>query len=107
MHHDLANQALYTGSEDGVLSGWSLASLPSRLQVGDTEIDDDMEDDNGDDPDSESEESEIESEDSEDGMDVDDDDEDRMEPGPRNGPIIGAGGGVDRTGRKKERSRPY
>ena len=108
MHHDTTNQALYTGSEDGVLTGWSLASLPMRLQVGDKELDDALEedDDNGDDDDR-SEESEIETEESEDGMDVDDD-EDGREPGPRNGPTIGGGvGGADRRERKKERTRPY
>lgn len=111
MHHDITNQALYTGSEDGVLSGWSLASLPTRLQVGDKELDDALEEDDDDgDDDDRSEESEIETEESEDGMDVDEDqDGDGREPGPRNGPTIGAGGGAgaDRRERKKERTRPY
>ena len=108
MYHDVANQALYTGSEDGVISGWSLASLPSRLQVGDKELDDAVEEDD-DDGDDRSDESEIQTEESEDGMDVDEDDEDGREPGPRNGPVIGAGaaGGADRRERKKERTRPY
>ena len=108
LYHDVTNQAIYTGSEDGVISGWSLASLPSRLQVGDKDLDDALEedDDNGDDDDR-SEESEIETEESEDedGMDVDDDDE--REAGPRYGPTIGGGGGADRRERKKERTRPY
>lgn len=107
IYHDTQNQALYTGSEDGVISGWSLASLPERLKVGDKDLDD-AEDDNGDDEDEGTEESEIETEDSsEDGMDVDDEEEER-EPGPRNGPIIGgAAGGADRRERRKERTRPY
>lgn len=107
MYHDIPNQALYTGSEDGVLSGWSLASLPERLRVGDPELDDAPEDEK-DDEDEDSDESEIVTEESEDGMDVDDDDDEHSrEPGPRNGPIIGAGLGVDRRERKKERTKPY
>lgn len=106
IYHDVPNQALYTGSEDGVLSGWSLASLPERLRVGDPDLDD-APDDEERDEDEGSDESEIVTEDSEDGMDVDDDeDEGEREPGPRNGPIIG-GAGADRRERKKERSRPY
>lgn len=110
MYHDTQNQALYTGSEDGVISGWSLASLPERLAVGNKDLDDAADDDDdGEDDDEGTEESEIETDDSEDGMDVDDDgDEDAREPGPRNGPIIGAAAsGADRRERKKERTRPY
>jgi hypothetical protein len=78
IYHDEANAAIYTGSEDGVLSGWSLNGLGGRMKVGDKELDDlDEEDDrNGDDDEDESEESEIETEESDsdsDGMDVDSD----------------------------------
>jgi hypothetical protein len=106
LYHDTANQAIYTGSEDGVISGWSLASLSERLVVGDKDLDD-AEDDKEDEDDDVSEESEIESEESDDGMDVDDDDEGDREKGPRNGPIIGGGPGADRRERKKGRTRPY
>jgi hypothetical protein len=102
LYHDVQNQAIYTGSEDGVISGWSLASLPERLRVGDKDLDDaeNMDDDDSDDG---TEESEIESEES-DGMDVD---EDEQERGPRDGPIIGGGQGPDRRERNKGRTRPY
>jgi len=102
LYHDVQNQALYTGSEDGVISGWSLASLPERLRVGDKDLDDaeDMDDDDSDDG---TEESEIESDES-DGMDVD---EDEQERGPWDGPIIGGGQGPDRRERNKGRTRPY
>ncbi|BEI81052.1 hypothetical protein CcaverHIS002_0202120 [Cutaneotrichosporon cavernicola] len=40
MHYATFDEALYTGSEDGVLAGWNLASIP-RLVVGDPEVDDD------------------------------------------------------------------
>ncbi|OWT38711.1 hypothetical protein C362_03679 [Cryptococcus neoformans Bt1] len=109
MYHDLANEALYTGSEDGVLAGFSLASLPERLTVGDPEVDDDdgdgrEEDDNMD------EESEIETESSEESDD--DEDEDMEEEGPRYGPIIGAGsngrpGADKKEERRKKRYGPY
>lgn len=39
MYHATADQALYTGSEDGVLAGWSLASL--ALNTGADEHEDD------------------------------------------------------------------
>lgn len=107
LYHDLENQAIYTGSEDGVISGWSLASLPERLRVGDKTLDDAEdrdEDDSEDDSEDGSEESEIETEESDDGMDVDDDQEER---GPRDGPIIGGGQGPDRRERNKGRTRPY
>lgn len=103
LYHDEANQALYTGSEDGVISGWSLASLPERLKVGDKELDEAEDDRDSDEDDDQDEESEIETEESDDGMDVDGEDE--REAGPRNGPVIGAG--ADRRERKKERTRPY
>jgi hypothetical protein len=102
LHHDIANEAIYTGSEDGVLSGWSLASLPSRLLVGDPEVDDDGGDGReavGSD-DEEDEESEIETEESDDDMDVDDDKDEGK--GARYGPIIG---GKSRTDGRKEKRR--
>lgn len=104
LFHDIRSEAIYTGSEDGVLAGWSLAGM-SRLRIGNPEVDDDGgdgredvgSDDEGD------EESEIESEES--GMDVDDDHEE-MEDGPRNGPVLGKG--VDRREKKKDkRHQPY
>lgn len=106
LYHDITSEAIYTGSEDGILSGWSLASLPSRLVVGDAKIDDDGGDGreaiNSED---ESEESEIESEDS--GMDVDE--SDREEPeGPRNGPILGGARDEGRKQKRREkRHNPY
>lgn len=107
MFHDVSNEAIYTGSEDGVLSGWSLSSLPSRLVVGDNEIDDDGGDGREDiGSEDESEESEIVTEESE--MDVDDDDDERMDEGPRNGPILGRGVEESRKERrKKNRTNPY
>jgi hypothetical protein len=104
IYHDQANQALYTGSEDGVVSGWSIASLSERLKVGDKDLDD-AEDDQEDESDEGTDESEIETEESDDGMDVDEDEE--RESGPRNGPIIGAGSGADRRERNKGRTKPY
>ncbi|OCF35712.1 hypothetical protein I317_06628 [Kwoniella heveanensis CBS 569] len=116
LYHDLSNEAIYTGSEDGVLSGWSLASLPERLVVGDPEIDDE-DADRGDDEDmeDEDEESEIETETEEESDKSDEDDfdmeKDEKERGPRYGPIIGAGadasgsgkGGRGVEGRKEKR----
>jgi len=105
LYHDVANEAIYTGSEDGVLCGWSLAGLP-RLVVGDPEVDDDggdgrddvASDDEGD------EESEIEME-SEDGdMDVDEEEE---EEGPRYGPVIGGGRNGDNRKDKRWDKRPH
>lgn len=106
LYHDVSREAIYTGSEDGVLSGWSLASLPSRLLVGDPEIDDDGEDGreaiNSED---ESEESEIVTEESE--MDVDES-EDERPLGPRNGPILGGGRDEGRKQKRREkRHNPY
>jgi hypothetical protein len=95
LYHDVANQAIYTGSEDGVISGWSLASLPERMRVGDKDLDDAEDRD----------EDDSEAEESDDGMDVDDDE--REEKGPRDGPIIGGGPGADRRERNKGRTRPY
>ncbi|TXT13717.1 hypothetical protein VHUM_01084 [Vanrija humicola] len=40
MYHAVRDEALYTGSEDGVLAGWSLAGLP-RLVTGNPVVDDD------------------------------------------------------------------
>ncbi|ORX39317.1 WD40-repeat-containing domain protein [Kockovaella imperatae] len=114
IYHDVENEALYSGSEDGVLSGWSLASLPQRLMVGDPSIDDDG-GDGREDVQNEDEESEIETEEEEEeddddsGMDVDDSEE--SEEGPRHGPVLGGGGGGKDVGRKqsrsKKRSHPY
>jgi hypothetical protein len=109
LYHDKANEAIYTGSEDGVLAGWSLSDLASRLRVGDPEVDDDggdgregvESDDEGD------EESEIESEEEEDGMDVDSEDE--VEEGPRNGITLGGGRGTEgrKEKRRGKRTHPY
>lgn len=109
MYHDLANEALYTGSEDGVLAGFSLASLPERLTVGDPDVDDDGGDSREDDEDMD-EESEIETESSEESDN--DEDEDMEEEGPRYGPIIGAGskgrpGADKKEDRRKKRYEPY
>ena len=108
LHHDTQNQAIYTGSEDGVLSGWSLASM-GRLVVGDQEIDDDGGDgrEDIDSDNEEDEESEIETESSGDGMDVDEDEEESG--GPRNGPIIGGGRGGEgrKEKRRMKRTQPY
>jgi hypothetical protein len=105
LYHDLSNEAIYTGSEDGVLSGWSLASLPSRLVVGDPEIDDDG-GDGREAIDSEDEESEIETESDDDEMDVDDSEEETP-PGPRNGPIFGGGREGRKQKRREKRPNPY
>lgn len=37
MYHSSSDQALYTGSEDGVLAGWSLASLGHGESAGEGE----------------------------------------------------------------------
>lgn len=121
--HDTRNEAIYTGSEDGVLAGWSLASMP-RLLSGDKGRDDDGGDGREMDEGDESEESEIRTESSgsrgrsSDGdMDVDDDGDDyeverrsgfreEKEPGPRNGPTIGADRGKKEK-RKGKRHQPY
>lgn len=113
MYHAARDEALYTGSEDGVLAGWSLASIP-RLMTGDPEVDDDG-GDGREDIDSADEESEIETESSEDseesdrsdgdgGMDIDDGDEDKVTP------VYGGGLKVSRReGRKSKGKRhaPY
>ncbi|ORY28763.1 WD40-repeat-containing domain protein [Naematelia encephala] len=107
--HDVQNEALYTGSEDGVLCGWSLASLPERLRVGDPDIDDDG-GDGREGIDRADEESEIESDDDDDdddGMDVDDDDEEEGEEGPRYGPVLGRAAGDRREKRREKRVNPY
>lgn len=107
LYHDVANEAIYTGSEDGVLSGWSLPSLQSRLITGDPDIDDDGGDGREDVDSEESGESEIETED-EDDMDVDEDDNERDE-GPRHGPILGAGRPAEgrKEKRREKRVHPY
>jgi hypothetical protein len=108
MHHVARDEVLYTGSEDGVLAGWSLASLP-RLAVGDAAIDDDG-GDGREDIRSEDEESEIETEESEesdrsDDMDVD---EEKV-PRGHNNPVIGLGRGAEKRKelRKNKRHAPY
>jgi hypothetical protein len=103
-YHAARDEALYTGSEDGVLAGWSLASLP-RLVTGDAAVDDDggdgREDINSDD---ESDESEIVTEESEsdhsDGMEVDDEEE-------RYNPVIGRGAEGRKETRRGKRHAPY
>lgn len=40
MTHVRSDEVVYTGSEDGVLAGWSLASLPPLVR-GDPSVDDD------------------------------------------------------------------
>ncbi|WVR08938.1 hypothetical protein IAU60_005997 [Kwoniella sp. DSM 27419] len=110
MYHDLSNEAIYTGSEDGVLSGWNLAALPDRLVVGDDDIDDV---DRGDDFDladqDMDEESEIETESEDEESDRSDDDLDMeremKEDGPRYGPIIGAAARGSRVEDRKEKRR--
>ncbi|TYJ57655.1 hypothetical protein B9479_001508 [Cryptococcus floricola] len=109
LFHDLPNEALYTGSEDGVLAGFSLASLPERLTVGDKDVDDDG-DARGEEDEDMDEESEIETESSEESDK--DDDEDMEDEGPRYGPVIGAAAtgrdGLDKKGdRRKKRFGPY
>ncbi|WVW79522.1 hypothetical protein I302_101491 [Kwoniella bestiolae CBS 10118] len=105
MYHDLSNEALYTGSEDGVISGWSLASMPDKLVVGDDELDiSGDEDQDMDDDEDEDEESEIETEESDrsdDSMGLDDGEEE----GPRYGPILGAGAGADKGKDKRKEKR--
>ena len=110
LYHDIANEAIYTGSEDGVLSGWSLASLPNKLVVGDADIDDDGGDGRDDiKSEDEDEESEIETEsdkdedDEGDGMDVDGDEEE----GPRYGPVLGRGAEDRKEKRREKRANPY
>lgn len=56
MTHVRADEVLYTGSEDGVLAGWSLAALPP-LMVGDPNVDDDGGDGRDEGTDSDSDES--------------------------------------------------
>lgn len=110
LYHDVGNEAIYTGSEDGVLAGWSLPSLGDRIRTGDPEIDDDG-GDGREDIKSDDEESEIETEESEsDGMDVDDadtDDDEIKEPGPRSGPVLGRGAEERKEKRKGKRVQPY
>lgn len=108
LYHSVRDEALYTGSEDGVLSGWSLASLPSRLICGDPGLDDDGGD--GRENIDEDEESEIESEEEDEDEDEDMDMSDEERDGARGGPVWG--GGRDRKGervgkRKDRRGGPY
>jgi hypothetical protein len=110
LYHDLLNEAIYTGSEDGVLAGWSLSFSGGMLRVGDPDVDDDggdgRENVDSDDEDDE-QESEIESDDESDGMDVDSGDD--REEGPRSGPILGGGrnAGRRKEKRKEKRVQPY
>ncbi|WVN87808.1 uncharacterized protein L203_103003 [Cryptococcus depauperatus CBS 7841] len=94
LYHDLSNEALYTGSEDGVLAGFSLASLPERLVVGDPDIDDD--DDRNEEDEEMEEESEIETQGS-------DEDDDMVDEGPRHNPVVGVATRGRDTDKKKER----
>ena len=108
IHHDALNEAIYTGSEDGVICAWSLAGL-SRWIVGDPDLDDDGGDgrENFASDDEEDEESEIESEsersETDEDMDIDGGE------GPRHGPVLG--GGRENDGRKgarrEKRAHPY
>ena len=91
LYHDVRNEAVYTGSEDGVLSGWSLPDL-GRLRVGDPDVDDLDDEEVGDDDDSE--ESEIES-----AEESDDTDMEVEKPEPRGGSVLGGG-----TPKKRRRS---
>ncbi|KAL1411160.1 hypothetical protein Q8F55_002110 [Vanrija albida] len=109
MFHAVRDEALYTGSEDGVLAGWSLASLP-RLLTGNPAIDDDggdgREDANSDDD--EDEESEIDTESSESDR-SDNSDDMEVDDGPRHGPVYGGGRGRDtrKDKRREKRHAPY
>lgn len=108
MYHSAADEALYTGSEDGVLCGWSLASLPSRLLCGDPELDDDGGD--GREDIDEDEESEIETEDEEEDEEMDMDHGDEERDGGRGGPVWGGGRDRkdERQGKRQERrGGPY
>ncbi|KAL7421002.1 hypothetical protein Q5752_003886 [Cryptotrichosporon argae] len=100
LYHDVRNEVIYTGSEDGVLCGWSVAGI--RLLVGDRQVDDDGGDGREDVPsdDEDDEESEIET-DSEGGDDDDDDVDMDAAERRRPGPVLG--GGVDRAGKKDRR----
>ncbi len=104
----MQNEAIYTGSEDGVLCGWSLAGLP-RLVVGDREMDDDGGDgrENVESDDESDEESEIETEsEEEDGDDMDVDE--KEDEGPRHGPVLGGGRSRDSHDRKlRKEMRQY
>lgn len=104
LYHDVRNEAIYTGSEDGALAGWSLAGM-DKLRIGNPEVDDDGGDgrEDVDSDDEGDEESEIETDES--GMDVDDEDEE-TEEGPRDGPILGRGA-ERREKRKDKRHQPY
>jgi hypothetical protein len=73
------SQALYTGSEDSVLSGWSIPSSADGegtfLRTGDPTVDDDGGDGRGEDD----EDDEMDSEESEEEMSVGSEDEDEVE----------------------------
>ena len=102
MHHDILNEAIYTGCEDGVLCAWSLAGLP-RLIVGDLDIDDDGGDgrENVASDDERDEESEIETESESETSEIDEDVGLDGVEGPRHGPVLG--GGREKDGRKEKR----
>ncbi|EIW67072.1 hypothetical protein TREMEDRAFT_34158 [Tremella mesenterica DSM 1558] len=97
IYHDPSSQAIYTGSEDGVVCAWAMGTFP-RVRIGDPDVDE-VETD--------------EEEDSEDGMDVDsdiDDDSDPQRPGSaseveesRYGPVLGGRANE----RKERRHAPY
>ncbi|WWC63868.1 uncharacterized protein I303_106473 [Kwoniella dejecticola CBS 10117] len=106
LYHDLNSEAIYTGSEDGVVSGWNLASLPDKLIVGDDEIDMSGDEDEDMDQDDQSEESEIVTEEEEEESDKSDDEMNNLndeDEGPRYGPILGAGAGRTQESRKEKR----
>ncbi|WRT69224.1 uncharacterized protein IL334_006208 [Kwoniella shivajii] len=117
LYHDLSNEAIYTGSEDGVLSGWTLSSLSDKLIIGDPDIDISGDEDDVMDQDQSDEESEIHTESSEEISDKSDDDDESMEERPRYGPIIGAAAGANANAsrgdqrrkekRKEKRFDPY
>ncbi|WWC91060.1 uncharacterized protein L201_006001 [Kwoniella dendrophila CBS 6074] len=106
IYHDVTNEALYTGSEDGILSGWNLNSLSDKLLVGDDEID--LSGDEDQDMSDSDEESEIVTEESDDKSDESDDDDlmgiSKQEgEGPRYGPIIGGSSNKAEDRRKEKR----
>lgn len=110
MFHAIRDEALYTGSEDGVLAGWSLASLP-KLVVGDPDIDND-DGDGREAIDSEDEESEIETESSSEESDRSDNDMDMdmdLDEPRGSAPVLGGGRrlGQRKEVRKVKRHAPY
>ncbi|WWC72946.1 uncharacterized protein I206_106910 [Kwoniella pini CBS 10737] len=102
IYHDLNNEAIYTGSEDGIISGWSLNSLSDKLIIGDDEFDLSGDEDENMDDDQSDEESEILTEEEE--SDKSDNDMNEYDKeGPRYGPILGAGAGRSQDQRKEKR----